>query len=53
MNPFMHNGGHIFFKNFALFTPQDFASMFDHFSTLCMKSEQVLFSCCKYELSPN
>ena len=26
-----------YFKNLAVFTPQDFKSMFDHFTTLCTK----------------
>ena len=26
-----------YFKSLAVFTPQDFESMFSHFSTLCMK----------------
>ena len=26
-----------YFENLAVFTPQDFQSMFGHFSTLCMK----------------
>ena len=28
----------IHFKNLAVFTPQDFKSMFGHFLTLCIKS---------------
>ena len=35
----MHNvvNGQTYFKNLAAFTPQDFKSMFGHFTTLCMK----------------
>ena len=29
--------GQTYFKNLASFTPPNFKSMFDHFSTLCMK----------------
>ena len=29
--------GQTYFKNLALFTPQNFKSMFVHFSTLCME----------------
>ena len=30
----MLQNGEIYFKNLAVFTPQDFKSMFDHFATL-------------------
>ena len=33
----MLKNGQTYFKNFAVFTPQDFKSMFGHFSTLCNK----------------
>ena len=29
--------GQTYFKDLAVFTPQDFKSMFSHFTTLCMK----------------
>ena len=29
--------GQTYFKNLVVFTPQDFKSIFDHFSILCMK----------------
>ena len=34
---FAYNNGRIYFKNLAVLTPQDFKSMFGHFTTLCMK----------------
>ena len=39
INPFVHNvvNGQTYFQNLAVFTPQDFTSMFDHFITSCMK----------------
>ena len=33
----MLKNGQTYFKNLAVFTPQDFKSMFGHFSTLCNK----------------
>ena len=33
----MLNNGQTYFRNLAVFTPQDFQSMFGHFTTLCMK----------------
>ena len=37
-NPFMYNVGKWpNFKNLVVFTTQEFQSMLDHFSTLCMK----------------
>ena len=33
----MLKNGQTYFKNLAVFIPQDFLSMFDHFSTLDMK----------------
>ena len=33
----MLKNGQTYFKNLAVFTPQDFSSMLGHFSTLCNK----------------
>ena len=33
----MLNNGQTYFKSLAVWTPQDFKSMFGHFLTLCMK----------------
>ena len=33
----MLKNGQTYIKNIAVFTPQDFKSMFGHFSTLCNK----------------
>ena len=33
----MLKNGQTYFKNLVVFTPQDFKSMFEHFSTSCMK----------------
>ena len=38
----MMENGHTYFENLAVFTPQDFKNMFDHFSSLCMKEFQKL-----------
>ena len=33
----MLKNGQTYFKNLVVLTPQDFQSMFGHFSTFCMK----------------
>ena len=33
----MLKNGQTYFKNLAVWTPQDFLNMFNHYSTLCMK----------------
>ena len=40
----MLKNGQTYFKNFAVFTPQDFKAMFGYFSTLCMKGLIISFS---------
>ena len=40
----MLKNGQTYFKNLAVFTPQDFQSMFGHFSTLGMKGLSVRLS---------
>ena len=37
----MLKNGQTYFKNLAVFTPQDFYSMFGHFSTLCNKGLMI------------
>ena len=37
----MLKNGQTYFKNLAVFTPQDFKSMFGHFSTLCNKGLMI------------
>ena len=39
----MLKNGQTYFKNLAVSTPQDFKSMFGHFSILCMKGLNLYY----------